>query len=157
VPQAELVRVAVVDGRAVADPRRRLPGRGAYLHARPACVAGAARGLARSFKRPVGKPELDGLRRALLADGATSARADAATNVADGPATGGEGAPGAAGDPGIMTPGQPVTKAVEIGSPSSTRTMSTPRPTSLPNATSSITSSGSAERSRPNKGQHQRF
>jgi hypothetical protein len=107
-PQAELVRIAVVDGRAVADPRRRLPGRGAYLHARPACVAAAGKGLARSLKRAVGRAELDGLTRAVLA----------------GPV-----------DPGVIPTirsGKADADAVEIVSPSSARSMSNPRPTSLP-------------------------
>ena len=31
-PQRELLRVALVDGKPVADSRRRLPGRGGYVH-----------------------------------------------------------------------------------------------------------------------------
>nr|WP_296665059.1 YlxR family protein [Demequina sp.] len=34
-----LVRVACVDGRAVVDESRRLPGRGAWLHPDPTCLA----------------------------------------------------------------------------------------------------------------------
>lgn len=37
--------------RLVLDPRRRLPGRGAYVHAKPGCVT--APGLARSLRRTV--------------------------------------------------------------------------------------------------------
>ena len=49
-PQHELVRVAVDGARVVLDPRRRLAGRGAYVHPRAACVSvgGLARGLRRS-------------------------------------------------------------------------------------------------------------
>lgn len=39
--QAELVRLAVVDGLIRLDPGRRLPGRGAYLHADADCLAAA--------------------------------------------------------------------------------------------------------------------
>jgi len=45
------VRVAVDGARVVLDPRRRLPGRGAYVHPRPACVS--VGGLARALKRGV--------------------------------------------------------------------------------------------------------
>ena len=37
-PQRELLRVALVDGKPVADSRRRLPGRGGYVHRVQACV-----------------------------------------------------------------------------------------------------------------------
>ena len=137
VPQAELVRIATVEGKAVADPRRRLPGRGAYVHARPACLVAAGKGgLARSFKRNVNKAELDGLTRALgVASGGASAPADAGT-------------PGGSPEhPVISTSGQSGADAVEIGSPSTTRTMSNPRPTS---ANATVPSDGGAERSRPN-------
>lgn len=93
VPQRELVRVAVAGQRAVADLRRRLPGRGAYVHARPACLAAAGKGgLARSLRRTVTRAELEGLARA----------------VAGGPA-----------DPGAVPSGQRPGNAVESGSPSS--------------------------------------
>lgn len=53
-PQRELVRVVLVDGKAVVDRERRAPGRGAWVHPRPECLTGARRGgLARSFKSPV--------------------------------------------------------------------------------------------------------
>lgn len=122
VPQAELVRVAVVDGRAVADPRRRQPGRGAYLHARPACLAQAGKGLARTLRRSVSRAELDGLTRAILAP--ASVLADAPLPPAD---TARGGGPGDASsrDPAIFPPGEAPAEAVEIGSPSSTRSMST--------------------------------
>jgi hypothetical protein len=66
VPQRELVRLAFVGARLVIDPTsfppgvhnakpseraRRLPGRGAYVHANVACVTAA--GLSRSLRRPV--------------------------------------------------------------------------------------------------------
>ena len=53
-PQHELVRVVLVDGKAVVDRERRAPGRGAWVHPAPECLTGARRGgLARSFKSPV--------------------------------------------------------------------------------------------------------
>lgn len=36
--QSDLVRLAVSDGLVQLDPERRLAGRGAYLHADPACL-----------------------------------------------------------------------------------------------------------------------
>ncbi|HWD04791.1 MAG TPA: YlxR family protein [Amycolatopsis sp.] len=45
----ELLRVVVVDGRLVVDKRRRLPGRGAWLHPVPGCLAKAER--KRAFPR----------------------------------------------------------------------------------------------------------
>ena len=177
-PQAELVRVAVVGGRAVADPRRRAPGRGAYLHARPACVAAAGKGLARSLKRAVGKAEVDGLTREILAPAVTAAVAggsaltDVRRTVADTRHAGDTGETRVPADPGIISSGHPHANAVEIGSPSSTRSMSA-RPTSSdsgsvpdgPNAspssdTSTAASSGEApaRSSRSSHGQslHQR-
>jgi uncharacterized protein len=50
-PQRELVRLALVDARLVIDPLRRLPGRGAYVHPRSACVTPA--GLSRSLRRRI--------------------------------------------------------------------------------------------------------
>ncbi|GGM38507.1 hypothetical protein GCM10012275_06820 [Longimycelium tulufanense] len=46
---AELLRVVVVDGALVPDPRRRLPGRGAWLHPDPDCLRLAER--RRAFPR----------------------------------------------------------------------------------------------------------
>ena len=54
-PQALLLRV-VADGTTVAvDPRRRAPGRGAYVHPDPACVALAVkkRAFGRTLRAPV--------------------------------------------------------------------------------------------------------
>ena len=42
-PKAELLRVVVVEGECVPDPRGRLPGRGAHLHPRSECLALALR------------------------------------------------------------------------------------------------------------------
>ena len=135
VAQAELVRIAVVQGRAVADPGRRLPGRGAYVHARPACVAGAGKGgLARSLRRGVSRAELDGLTRALALAGAGDRPAGARSG-------------GAPDDPDAISPGHEGADAVESGSPSSTRAMSNPRPSSAATATRSTPSTGGADRS----------
>ena len=52
-PQWALLRLALVDGHVTADPRRRLMGRGAYVHRTPGCIERATRrgGLARVFRR----------------------------------------------------------------------------------------------------------
>ncbi|HVE63528.1 MAG TPA: YlxR family protein [Mycobacteriales bacterium] len=42
-PKSELLRVVAVDGDAVIDAGRRLPGRGAHLHPDPGCLALALR------------------------------------------------------------------------------------------------------------------
>ncbi|MBA8796277.1 putative RNA-binding protein YlxR (DUF448 family) [Friedmanniella endophytica] len=55
--QAELVRVVAVDGRLVLDRRRRLPGRGAYLHADARCAATAVQ--RRAFGRALRVPQPD--------------------------------------------------------------------------------------------------
>ena len=57
IAQHDLVRIAVDGGQLVLDPSRALPGRGAYVHARAACVT--IPGLARSLKRSVSKAEVD--------------------------------------------------------------------------------------------------
>lgn len=41
--QHTLVRVVAVDGRLTVDVRRRLPGRGAYVHPEPSCLDQAER------------------------------------------------------------------------------------------------------------------
>ena len=51
VPQRELVRVVFDGPRLRVDRKRRLPGRGAYVHAAAACVTHS--GLARSLRRAV--------------------------------------------------------------------------------------------------------
>jgi predicted RNA-binding protein YlxR (DUF448 family) len=45
----ELLRVIAADGRLIVDERRRLPGRGAWLHPEPDCLAKAER--RRAFPR----------------------------------------------------------------------------------------------------------
>lgn len=55
--QRELVRVAVSGTRIVLDPKRALPGRGAYVHPRASCVT--IPGLSRAMKRSVTKADLD--------------------------------------------------------------------------------------------------
>ncbi|RLK62098.1 MULTISPECIES: YlxR family protein [Actinokineospora] len=49
---AELLRVVLVDGAVVPDPRRRMPGRGAWVHPEPGCLAKAEkrRAFPRAFK-----------------------------------------------------------------------------------------------------------
>jgi predicted RNA-binding protein YlxR (DUF448 family) len=61
-PQADLLRIAVAGDRLVADPRRRVAGRGAYVHRAAACLAAAGKGgLARAFKRSVSRADLDAI------------------------------------------------------------------------------------------------
>jgi predicted RNA-binding protein YlxR (DUF448 family) len=57
-PKRSLLRWVVVDGKAVADPAARLPGRGAYTCRTPACLERAARrgGFDRAFRRAVTAP-----------------------------------------------------------------------------------------------------
>ena len=52
--QDRLLRVVAVEGCIVPDPRRRLPGRGAYVHRAPECLALAERKRAfpRAFRLP---------------------------------------------------------------------------------------------------------
>ncbi|SEF32564.1 hypothetical protein SAMN05421837_106325 [Amycolatopsis pretoriensis] len=50
----ELLRVVAVAGRVVVDERRRLPGRGAWLHPDPDCLAKAER--RRAFPRALRAP-----------------------------------------------------------------------------------------------------
>ncbi|WP_042215443.1 YlxR family protein [Demequina mangrovi] len=52
-----LVRVVQVDGRAVVDEHRRMPGRGAWLHPDPACLAQALK--RRALPRALRVSELD--------------------------------------------------------------------------------------------------
>ena len=66
--QAALLRVVVQRGRAVADPRRRLSGRGAYVHRTLGCVEQAGKGLSRSLRTAVAARDLVAL-RAVIADG----------------------------------------------------------------------------------------
>ena len=55
--QADLVRIVVVDGRFAVDARRRLGGRGAYLHPTPECATGALK--RRAFGRALRRGDLD--------------------------------------------------------------------------------------------------
>lgn len=50
----ELLRVVAVDGQVVVDAQRRLPGRGAWLHPDPDCLAKAER--RRAFPRALKVP-----------------------------------------------------------------------------------------------------
>lgn len=74
-PQAELLRLAWVQDRLEPDPRRRLPGRGAYVCLSAQCAAKLAggKGLRRAFKSAppaqawidlARRPEIRGLMRA---------------------------------------------------------------------------------------------
>ena len=59
----ELLRVVAVDGHLVVDTRRRLPGRGAWLHPGPDCLAKAER--RRAFPRALrvpGSPDVRAVR-----------------------------------------------------------------------------------------------
>jgi predicted RNA-binding protein YlxR (DUF448 family) len=59
----DLLRVVVVEGVLVPDPRRRLPGRGAHLHLDPQCLESAIRRQAfRRALRITGSPEVDQVR-----------------------------------------------------------------------------------------------
>jgi predicted RNA-binding protein YlxR (DUF448 family) len=49
VPATDLLRVVVVNGTVIADPQRRMPGRGANLHPDVECLAAAER--RRAFTR----------------------------------------------------------------------------------------------------------
>ena len=69
--QAHLVRLAKVDGRAVPDVRRRLPGRGAYVHARAECIRGGFRrgGIARGLRCEVRERDVDTILTAVSSRG----------------------------------------------------------------------------------------
>ena len=69
-PQAGLVRfVATASGLAL-DPRRRLPGRGAWLHRAPGCWEAfvQGRGAVRSLRVAPGRAAREALRDALVAE-----------------------------------------------------------------------------------------
>ena len=59
-PKAELVRIAVVDGRPVCDVDSSKPGRGCYVCKDPECVRLAAEkgGISRSFRKGFSKDSL---------------------------------------------------------------------------------------------------
>jgi predicted RNA-binding protein YlxR (DUF448 family) len=112
VPQRELVRVAVSGDRVVLDPKRALPGRGAYVHPVTRCVT--VPGLAKALRRQVTKSDLErivaGLAELSPAGDKTdvkSAESDEATpERRDDPS---ENAPGLAGTDTVET--QPRIKA----------------------------------------------
>jgi uncharacterized protein len=62
--QANLLRIARVAERVIADPRRRAPGRGAYVHFQTACAHAATRkgGLARALRMRIGADDGEALR-----------------------------------------------------------------------------------------------
>jgi predicted RNA-binding protein YlxR (DUF448 family) len=66
-PQGALLRVGLQDGRPTADPRRRIPGRGGYVHPVAACVSRAtqtgsfARALRATLAHPAVLANADGL------------------------------------------------------------------------------------------------
>ena len=64
-PKAELVRVARTPAGVRVDPRGNAPGRGAYVHRDPACVAAALRrgALASALRTGLAQEELARLRR----------------------------------------------------------------------------------------------
>ncbi|GGS39190.1 hypothetical protein GCM10010171_37720 [Actinokineospora fastidiosa] len=59
----ELLRVVLADGEAIPDPRRRMPGRGAWIHPQPECLAKAEkrRAFPRALRAP-GAVGVEGLR-----------------------------------------------------------------------------------------------
>jgi len=60
--QGELVRVALVGGRAVADVARRVAGRGAWVHPRRECLASAAKGgYARALRTAVSRADAEAI------------------------------------------------------------------------------------------------
>jgi len=60
-PQDQLLRFVAQNRELIADPTRRLPGRGAYTCRKAACFerAAARRAFARTLRRPVGLPDLN--------------------------------------------------------------------------------------------------
>jgi predicted RNA-binding protein YlxR (DUF448 family) len=91
-PQRELVRVVVDGARLVVDRDRRRPGRGAYVHPRPACVT--VPGLARSLRRSVAREDVQ---RIVTQLGDLSGRDDISKNHDEDRDDLGKNAPGLAG------------------------------------------------------------
>jgi predicted RNA-binding protein YlxR (DUF448 family) len=62
--KSDLLRIVVIEGRCVPDPRGRLPGRGASVHPTPGCLdlAERRRAFPRAF-RLAGPLDLSALRR----------------------------------------------------------------------------------------------
>lgn len=67
-PQADLVRLVASGRDLVLDPRRRLPGRGAWLHRDPACWGAFVqrRGAVRSLRSTPSREAREALRSALM-------------------------------------------------------------------------------------------
>ncbi|MCE9579285.1 MAG: YlxR family protein [Deltaproteobacteria bacterium] len=89
--QVALVRVARTGGACQVDRRRRLPGRGAYVHADPACLQQAVGGLARSFRAPVSRAEVARLTADLLTPPVSAPETHAAPPAVAGVAIPGHG------------------------------------------------------------------
>ena len=89
--QGALVRVARAGGACQLDRRRRLPGRGAYVHAQAACLYNAIGGLARSFRAPVSRAEVARLTADLLTPQISAPETHAATPGVAGVAIPGHG------------------------------------------------------------------
>ncbi|HTJ41058.1 MAG TPA: YlxR family protein [Kofleriaceae bacterium] len=66
--QDALVRVVRGGEGAVADVRRRLPGRGAWLHRSPSCLGNARGGLSRALRMSVTDRDVAAVRAALMID-----------------------------------------------------------------------------------------
>jgi len=76
--QVALVRIARTTAGVALDPRRRLSGRGAWLHRDPRCWRGARAGLARTLKCEVTQRDV-----VALADDLASMTADAGLQPRD--------------------------------------------------------------------------
>ncbi len=62
--QSALVRVTAEGHGLCADTSHRKPGRGAYVHARSSCLAGAERGgFSRSFRTSIARDAVAGIRK----------------------------------------------------------------------------------------------
>jgi predicted RNA-binding protein YlxR (DUF448 family) len=70
-PQGHLMRFVAAGDALVVDPRRRLPGRGAWLHRQPSCWNAFVqrRGTVRSLRAAPSRPAREALRDALAARG----------------------------------------------------------------------------------------
>src|SRR5262249_29724464 len=86
-------------GRLVLDPKRRLPGRGAYVHPRAACVT--VPGLAKSLRRQVSPQDVQ---RIVTQLGDLSLRYDNSKNDDEDRDDLGKNAPGLAGAITVETP-----------------------------------------------------